>query len=49
VTPGVLFSSTARFNNCIRVSCGLPWSERIEVAVASIGRIARALAAGDRH
>lgn len=49
VTPGVLFSSTAKFKNCIRVSCGMPWSERIESAVATVGRIARHLAAGAVH
>jgi DNA-binding transcriptional MocR family regulator len=46
VTPGVLFSSTAKFKNCIRVSCGMPWSARIESAVATVGRIARNLAGG---
>ena len=49
VTPGVLFSSTARFKNCIRVSCGMPWSARIEAAVATLGRIARDLAGAGGH
>lgn len=49
VTPGVLFSSTAKFKNCIRVSCGMPWSARIEAAVATAGRIARSLATRAPH
>jgi DNA-binding transcriptional MocR family regulator len=44
VTPGVLFSSTPKFKNCIRISCGLPWNDRIESAVATLGRIAAKLA-----
>ena len=43
ITPGVLFSSTDKFKNCIRVSCGMPWNERIETAVETVGRIARKL------
>jgi DNA-binding transcriptional MocR family regulator len=46
VTPGVLFSCTDKFKNCIRVSCGMPWNERIETAVKTVGGIARNLAAG---
>ena len=49
VTPGVLFSSTDKFKNCIRVSCGMPWNDRIEAAVKTVGRIARNLAAGTTH
>lgn len=49
VTPGVLFSSTAKFKNCIRVSCGMPWSDRVDAAVATVGRIAKNLAAGHMH
>jgi DNA-binding transcriptional MocR family regulator len=49
VTPGVLFSSTDKYKNCIRISCGMPWSTRIEAAVATVGRIARSLASAAIH
>ena len=49
VTPGVVFSSTDKFKNCIRISCGMPWSARIEAAVATVGRIARSLASTTMH
>lgn len=31
VTSGVLFSASAMFKNCIRVSCAMSWSERIKM------------------
>jgi DNA-binding transcriptional MocR family regulator len=49
VTPGVLFSSTDKYKNCIRISCGMPWSERIDAALATVGRIARSLASVAIH
>src|SRR5262249_42934943 len=27
IAPGPLFSAKVRFSNCIRVSCGYPWSD----------------------
>jgi hypothetical protein len=32
ITPGVLFSTTRKFKNFIRISCGLPWSEDVAQA-----------------
>jgi DNA-binding transcriptional MocR family regulator len=49
VTPGVVFSSTDKYKNCIRISCGMPWSARIEAAVATVGRIAGSLASTTMH
>lgn len=43
VMPGNLFSANRRFSSCIRVSCGWPWSDRIERAIATLGEIAHAL------
>jgi DNA-binding transcriptional MocR family regulator len=44
VTPGELFSPGTKYRNFIRISCGYPWSEDIERAVATLGRIAHRLA-----
>ncbi len=44
VTPGPAFSARLRFRNCIRLNCAHPWSERIEAAVATLGRLVRAQA-----
>jgi len=40
LTPGVLFSSTGKYRNFIRLSAGQPWGPRIENAVATLGRLA---------
>ncbi len=46
IAPGHLFSPAAEFKNCIRVSCGYPWSEQIENAVGLLGQfVARQLRA----
>jgi DNA-binding transcriptional MocR family regulator len=39
ITPGPVFSARLQFRNCIRLNCG-PWSEKIEAAVATLGRLA---------
>lgn len=41
ISPGPLFSVTGRFRNCIRLNCGNVWSERIETAIETVGKLAR--------
>ena len=44
ISPGPAFSAKARqFENFVRVSCGQPWSARIERAVGVLGHLARQL------
>jgi DNA-binding transcriptional MocR family regulator len=38
--PGTIFSPTGRYRNCIRLQVALPWSERVEEAVKTIGDLA---------
>jgi DNA-binding transcriptional MocR family regulator len=40
ITPGPLFSAKQRFSNFIRVSCGHPWSERLDRSVRTLGELA---------
>ncbi len=40
IAPGPLFSVRDRYRNCLRINCGLPWNERIEQALATLGRLA---------
>jgi len=40
--PGPLFSPDGRFTNCLRLSCGHPWSEKMETALSTLGKIVRA-------
>lgn len=44
IVPGPIFSTTGRFSNCIRISCGYRWSDAIDRAVLALGRAADDLA-----
>ena len=39
--PGEAFSATRQYAHCMRISCGAPWSARIEGAVQALGSLAR--------
>jgi DNA-binding transcriptional MocR family regulator len=41
VCPGPMFSARQRYLNFIRLSCGYPWSPRLERAVETLGRLVR--------
>lgn len=45
IAPGPLFSARARhFSNFIRISCGHPWSPRLECGVALLGHLVKQMA-----
>ena len=39
ITPGILFSVSNRYKRCVRVSYGLPWSDEVDAAFATLGRL----------
>jgi DNA-binding transcriptional MocR family regulator len=39
IAPGSLFSPTNRYLHCIRLSYGLPWNDRIESALITLGKL----------
>jgi len=41
ISPGPLFSPRQGYQNYIRLSCGHPWSARLDQALATLGRLAR--------
>jgi DNA-binding transcriptional MocR family regulator len=43
IAPGHVFSASGAHGTCIRLSCGEPWSERIDGAIRLVGRLARRL------
>ena len=43
VAPGMMFSNAGRFDHCLRISCGAPFSAHIETALK---RLAQIVAAG---
>ena len=38
--PGVLFTATDRYRNCMRIGCAEPWSPKVEQAIARLGELA---------
>jgi len=46
IAPGPIFSARQGYENCVRLSCGVAWSPRVEAAIATLGRIAAELAGG---
>jgi len=40
IVPGTIFSATGRFDQCIRISCGYRWSDSIDRALVTLGRLA---------
>jgi DNA-binding transcriptional MocR family regulator len=39
IAPGPIFSAKQQFGNFIRLNCGNPWSEQVEAAIRTLGRI----------
>lgn len=39
ITPGILFSSTRKFKNYIRINCGFPWKPETELALEQLADI----------
>ncbi len=45
IVPGTAFTSSRRFRNFIRISCGNPFDEKIEKGIKTLGRLVREAAA----
>lgn len=45
IAPGPIFSARQRFEHCIRISCGFPWSARMEAAIGTLGELSHAAVA----
>ncbi|MBD3880890.1 PLP-dependent aminotransferase family protein [Phormidium tenue FACHB-886] len=40
IVPGLIFSASQKYQNCIRLNCGNPWSEELEKGLATLGHLA---------
>ena len=40
IAPGDLFSPSQKYKNFVRISFGVPWSDRIEIGFRTLGRLA---------
>ena len=43
IAPGPIFSAKQRFSSCLRVSCGWPWTPRVQNGIRTLGELAHAL------
>lgn len=43
ICPGPIFSPKQNYRNCIRVSCGHRWSDKIDAALQTLGKLAGAI------
>lgn len=41
IAPGAIFSPSGRHHDCLRISCGLEWGDRIDGALRTLGQLAR--------
>jgi len=39
ILPGSICSSSDKYMNCLRISCGCPWSERLEKGIITLGQL----------
>jgi DNA-binding transcriptional MocR family regulator len=39
IAPGPIFSAKQKYQNFIRLSCGQPWSNRLEQTLIVLGRL----------
>jgi len=42
IAPGMMFTLQKQFNNCMRLSYGLPWSEKLENSLKQLGNLVKA-------
>jgi len=43
IAPGPIFSARQQYRNCLRLNCANPWSDKLEQALAKLGRLATGL------
>jgi DNA-binding transcriptional MocR family regulator len=39
ISPGIVFSATGKYRNCIRLNCGLLWTLQVEQAIPTLGKL----------
>jgi DNA-binding transcriptional MocR family regulator len=39
ICPGIVFSATGKYRNCIRINCGLLWTPAVEQAIPALGKL----------
>ena len=39
ICPGVVFSATGKYRNCVRINCGLLWTPEVERAIPTLAKL----------
>jgi DNA-binding transcriptional MocR family regulator len=39
ICPGVVFSATGKYRNCVRINCGLLWTPQVEQAIPMLAKL----------
>ena len=39
ILPGIICATSDRYNNCLRLNCGIKWSPRLENGIRTLGKI----------
>ena len=39
IAPGSMFSASGAYQNCFRLNCGLPWSDQLDQAMQTLGKL----------
>ena len=39
INPGAIFSASGKYRNFVRLSCGQPWSEKLNAAIKTLGQL----------
>ena len=39
ICPGIVFSATMKYRNCIRVNCGMAWTPEVEKAIPTLAKM----------
>jgi DNA-binding transcriptional MocR family regulator len=39
ICPGIVFSATGKYRNCIRINCGLRWTPQVEQAIPVLAKL----------
>jgi DNA-binding transcriptional MocR family regulator len=43
ILPGIICSSSDRYKNCLRINCGIKWSQHLENGIKTLGQIVKNL------
>jgi len=39
ICPGIVFSATMKYRNCIRINCGMAWTPEVEKAIPTLAKL----------